>query len=98
MYGLCTQFNVLPASGGVYEQDPRLLREWTVIGEEVAKVQNSEIETVRKQTNFQGNSVKKKYIPPNQNKSYSSGKVGGVNFKRVPPIPKTFQKYYNEEL
>jgi hypothetical protein len=93
LYSLCTQFNVLPVSGGVYDQDPRLLKEWAIIGEEVGKVRQTEKSNIQHQADSVQKNRSGKHSPPGLNKSFSTGKVGGVNFKHVPHVPPTFQRY-----
>jgi hypothetical protein len=70
-----------------------LLKEWSLIGEEVGNVRKTETENIRHQATPAQGSSNGKYSPPNLNKSYSTGKVGGVNFKHVPPVPSTYQRY-----
>ena len=38
LYAVCKEFHVLPASGGVYDQDPTLLQEWNIISGIVGEV------------------------------------------------------------
>jgi hypothetical protein len=92
LYGLCEQFKCLPASGGIYDQDPMLLEEWLIISGEVAKVKNKELEATKDGVNE--TSAPYSSNTPAFRKSIPSGKVGGLNFKRVPAIPPVFQRYH----
>ena len=88
------QYHTLPVSGGIYDQDPQLLDEWQVISDEVAKVRNSETEKVNNQvTGLEKNQPN----TPAMRKSVPSGKEGGLEFKRVPTIPKVFQRYHKSK-
>lgn len=88
----------MPVSGGIYDQDPRLLTEYLIISEEVAKVRNSEVTTTQSQMNgFEDPKLTKTYSPPTTRpKSFVSEKVGGLNFKRVPKLNTRFQRLQNK--
>lgn len=90
LYALCTQFNVLPISGGVYDQDPRLLIEWGIISEEVAKVKVAESNRTNSQAGMPN-------TPPKKSRSYATNKAGGHNFRRVPPVPSPFRRYHKQK-
>ncbi len=82
----------MPVSGGIYDQDPRLLSEFAIINHELAEVRDKETEDLEGKAEGYAKSSK---TPPIQ-KSYSSGKAGGMNFKRVPKIPPVFEGYHKE--
>lgn len=51
LYQLCkaTKFSVFPWAGGMYDQHPDLIDEWTIIIEAEVRVQNREMEQQRRQ-------------------------------------------------
>lgn len=92
LYTLCKEWNVLPVFGGIYDQDPGLLKEWGIISAEVAKVRKEE--ALEAERNTVTNKVPNQ--SPSSKKSVVSGKVGGVTFKRVPTVGTPYQRYYKQ--
>lgn len=39
LYGQCKEFNSLPTSGGVLDQDPNILDDFGIISSQIAKVE-----------------------------------------------------------
>jgi hypothetical protein len=82
LYALAQSFNTLPSQGGVYDQDPELLFQWSVIAEEYGKVQKE----------------KQDEIERNRNRGRSpANKTGGHNFHSVKKVPPVFNNYFKQE-
>lgn len=44
LYAQCKEFGALPVEGGLYDQDPQLLTEWSIISEQIGIVHEEERE------------------------------------------------------
>lgn len=81
LYALAQSFNVLPSQGGIYDQSPELLYQWSIIANEYATVQKEKEDEMNR----------------NRNRGRNPASKGTPQFKRVGKVPRVFNNYFKQE-